>query len=296
MSVAVIITDRNTDQLCQYLRQLLPDTPIQQWPHIDHPESVKLAVLWNHPPGITKHFPQLSMVVSMGAGMDHIDADPHIPQAIKRDRLVTPVLQQNMAQYVLQQVLNEHRFAAAYRAQQRAEQWRVLEGNDAMPVIGFLGLGQLGGFVADRCADLGFPIIAWTARQQHPQYPCHHGIEGLQLVCGASRYLVVLLPLNADTHHIINQQSLAWCRPDATLINVGRGGHVDELALLKALDEGIIKQAVLDVFTEEPLPAGHPFWQHPKITLTPHSSSRSDVAQTAALIAEHYQALSTSSN
>ncbi|WP_223787148.1 NAD(P)-dependent oxidoreductase [Marinicella meishanensis] len=291
MSVAVIITDRNTDQLCRHLRQCLPDILIQQWPDIEDPDSVRLAVLWQHPAGITQHFPQLEAVVSMGAGMDHIEADAAIPEAVNKWRVVTPVLQQNMAQYVLQHVLAEQRHAKAYLQQQQAEDWRVLESNEPMPVVGFLGLGQLGGFVADRCLDLGFRTLAWTASQQHPQHPCHHGPEGLQTVCANCRYLVILLPLNEHTRHVINEQSLAWCQPETTLINVGRGGHVDELALLRALDAGRLKRAVLDVFAEEPLPAGHPFWQHPRVTLTPHSSSRSDVAQTATEIAALYQRL-----
>jgi len=104
-----------------------------------------------------------------------------------------------------------------------------------------------------------------------------------------------LLPLNEQTHHLINAQTLSWCRPETVLINVGRGGHVDELALLAALNQDRLGHAVLDVFVEEPLLPGHPFWQHPKITITPHSSSRSDVAQTAGQIAEHHRhMLSTS--
>ncbi|MCX7552533.1 glyoxylate/hydroxypyruvate reductase A [Marinicella sp. S1101] len=291
MSIAVIITDRNTDELCQLLASQLPEVQIQQWPDIPHPETVELAVLWDHPAGITQHMPKLKAVISMGAGMDHIEQDQHVSGHIKQARIVTPALQQNMAQYVLQHVLAFHRHGQAYRIQQSNQQWQVLEKNQPMPVIGFLGLGALGAFVADRCVDLGFKTIAWTQQQKHPEHPCFHGAEGLQKVCEGSDYLVVLLPLNPQTKHIINRELLSWCGQNLVLINVARGAHVDEAALLQILDSGGIKAAVLDVFQQEPLPAEHPFWQHPKITITPHSSSRSDVMQTAQQVVGYYRGL-----
>jgi glyoxylate/hydroxypyruvate reductase A len=133
--------------------------------------------------------------------------------------------------------------------------------------------------------------MAWTAQQNHPRHRCFQGQAGLKKVCENSLYLVVLLPLNEQTQGIINQQTLSWCHTKTTLINVGRGGHVNEVDLLQALNLGLIKQAVLDVFNAEPLPINHPFWNHPKITLTPHSSSRSDVKQTAKEIVRMYQQL-----
>ena len=226
MSIAVIITDRNTDALCERLRASLPDTHVQQWPHIKHPETVKLAVLWQHPPDALQGMKNLQAVVSMGAGMDHIDADKTIPAQLRRERIVTQVLQQNMAQYVLQFILAFHRQAADYRQQQQDKVWQVLEPEAPMPTIGFLGLGQLGAFVADRCVELGFQTVAWTQAQQHLHHRCFHGDDGLKKVCQSSQFLVLLLPLTQQTQGIINHQSLAWCQKDSVLINVARGGHV----------------------------------------------------------------------
>jgi glyoxylate/hydroxypyruvate reductase A len=235
--------------------------------------------------------PNLSMVVSMGAGLDHIDKDASISTNITRSRIVTQVLQQNMAQYVLQHILNDHRHHNPYLDQQAQQQWQVLENDEQMPVVGFLGLGEIGSYVADRCQDLGFQTMAWTTRQLHPKHRCYHGQTGLKYVCQNSKYLVILLPLNQQTDGIINQTTLSWCHADCTLINVGRGRHVNETDLILALDQGSIKQAILDVFIEEPLPVDHPYWNHPKITITPHSSSRSDVHQTAEQIVAMYQSL-----
>ncbi len=291
MSIAVIITDRNTDVLCQKLRVQLPDVVIQQWPDIDQPEQVIMAVLWRHPPGIIKNLPNLKMVVSMGAGMDHIHADEAISNDIKRERVMTLALQQNMAQYVLSYVLRDYRHQSAYVKQQLNRKWQVLEKQQSMPVVGFLGLGALGTFVADRCLELGFETMAWTAQKKQHGHPSFQGKAGLQHVCASSQYLVVLLPLNEQTKYIINAETLSWCASDCTIINVARGGHVNATDLINALAQGQIKQAVLDVFEQEPLPADHEFWSHPKITLTPHSSARSDEQQTADQIVAHYQSI-----
>ncbi len=290
MSIAVVITDRNTDDLCRHLRLALPDVLTQQWPEITNPEAVKMAVLWNHPVGITQQFPQLQMAVSMGAGVDHILADEAIGEDIVTARIVTQVLKQNMAQYVLQHILNDHRHLIDYQQQQTQKVWQVLE-TDFKPAVGFLGLGELGSFVADQCHALGLKTLAWTQSQQHDVHPCFHGESGLQHVCVNSDFLVILLPMNAETADIINSKTLSWCKTNCTLINVGRGGHVNEADLLDALNHGKIKHAVLDVFKQEPLPTTHPFWSHHKITVTPHSSSRSDVQQTAEQIVSYYQSL-----
>lgn len=289
MSIAVIITDRNSDALCHLLKTMLPTVNIQQWPKITNPESVRLAVLWKHPPGVTANMSKLKAVISMGAGMDHIDVDKSISTTIQRHRIVTLALKQNMAQYVLQHILNDHRHYGQYKQLQKQQKWQVLEQDESMPTVGFLGLGELGSFVADRCADLGFQTLAWTAQQKHPRHICFHHMEGLRHVLNNSQYIVVLLPLTDQTKGIINLNTLSWCQANTTLINVGRGAHVIEEDLLSALNDGLIKQAILDVFLDEPLPDNHPFWSHEKITITPHSSSRSDVSQTAGQIANCYQ-------
>lgn len=293
MSIALIITDRPSDDLAHLLRQLLPDVSVQVWPDISDPDSVTLAVLWQHPEGVTDQFPNLKAVTSLGAGMDHLIADKAIDERYQQLRVMTLSLQQRMAQYVLAYVLQDWRNLNNYRQQQKQQQWQVLE-TDASPTVGFLGLGALGEFVADRCRDLGFNIVAWTRSQQHPAHPCFQGRSGLKKVCQASDYLVVLVPLNQDTREVINRETLSWCQPHTVLINVGRGGHVHEQDLIAALDNKVIRHAVLDVFVDEPLPEDHPFWTHDNITVTPHISARSDDNQTAAVIVDYYRAVSQS--
>lgn len=291
MSIALIITDRPTDDLAHLVRNMLPDVTVQVWPDISEPESVTLAVLWQHPPGVTDQFPNLKAVTSLGAGLDHMIADQAIDGRFQQWRIMTSSLQQRMAQYVLAYVLQDWRNLTTYQQQQDQSKWQVLE-TDAVPTVGFLGLGALGEFVADRCLDLGFKTVAWTRQQEHPKHRCYHDRPGLKKVCQTSDYLVVLVPLNKQTKQVINDETLSWCQPHAMLINVGRGGHVDEQALLTALDDGVIRHAVLDVFSEEPLPDDHAFWRHEKVTVTPHISARSDDNQTAAVIVDYYRTIS----
>ncbi len=285
MTLAVVVTDRDSDQLCQQLSAMLPHVEIQQWPDIGAPEEVEFAVLWQHPVGITKQFPRLKAVTSLGAGTDHMDKDTAL-SGLPQHRIVTDSLKQLMAQFVLLHVLSDARHQLPYYLQQHKKQWQVLEQDEPMKTVGFIGLGALGSFVADRCADMGFRVLAWTAQSEHEEYPCYHGDSGLKQVIGESDYVVLLLPLSDQTRHIINERSLTWFKKEATLINVARGAHVDEAALCQALSQGHLKHAVLDVFEQEPLPESSPLWDLENITITPHISARSDAGQTALAIVE----------
>ena len=290
MSVAVVVVGRDSDELCRMVQALLPDVLIQQWPHIPQPELVEFAVLWQHPEGMTTAFPNLKAVTSLGAGTDHMDDDAALV-GLPQSRIVTDSLKQLMAQYVLLYLLSDSRHQLGYYTQQHQKRWQVLENVGDMPAVGFIGLGALGGFVADRCADLGFNTQAWTAQSEHPAHPCFHGDDGLKHVIQNSDYVVLLLPLTDQTKHIINRESLQWFKKDAVLINVARGAHVDELALCDALEKGQLKHAVLDVFETEPLPEGSPLWNLESVTITPHVSARSDAMQTADTVVElfnHY--------
>ncbi len=289
-SIAVVVTDRDSDELCEQLKLALPGVKIQQWPHIDEPESVVFAVLWQHPPGTTASFPNLKAVTSLGAGTDHMDADP-VLIGVPQHRIVTDSLKQLMAQYVLLYVLSEARHQLGYYTQQHSKTWQVLEQAGEPKTIGFIGLGALGGFCADRCADLGFNTMAWTEQSKHERHPCFHGDTGLMKVISESDFVVLLLPMTEHTHHIINSKTLSWFKKEAVLINVARGGHVDPEALHHALTSGQLKSAVLDVFEQEPLPQDSPLWALDNLIITPHISARSDNLQTAEAVVALFKAL-----
>ena len=290
MGIALIVTDRDSTELAQALAEHLPETSIQVWPKLDRPDVIQLAVLWKQPADILHNMPQLKAVCSLGAGVDFIEEDQSIPQHVPIYKTVTPRLQQEMAQYVLTYILEQQRQTDVYRQQQAQSQWQVHD-LPARPQVGLLGLGEIAEYVADVLLKVGFSVQAYTKSSRHKTIETHQGSAGLQRVLANSDYVVNLLPLNPETRHILNAEHLGWCRRRPVLINAGRGAHVVEADVLQALDAGIISRAVLDVFIQEPLPTGHAFWKHPKITITPHNAARSDTDETAAAIVKLYRKL-----
>ncbi len=279
MTVAIIVTDRCTKKLVEYLLLLQPDLKIQVWPDISNADAIEFAVLWKQPKGVLANFKNLKAVTSLGAGTDFISNDSDLPKNIPIHRIVTPFLKQQMAQYVLAYVLHDYRALNTYKVQQQNKNWKV---NDVpSKTIGFLGLGSIGKFVAEKFLDLGFETIAYTHRSKVETIECFHAEEGLKHVMQNSDYIVCLLPLTHQTKGLLNKKRFAYCTKKPLLIQVGRGEQLVENDLIEALDDGIIKQAILDVFAREPLPKEHIFWDRADITITPHNSARSDNQQTA---------------
>ncbi len=279
MTLAIIVSDRCTKELTEYLQMLQPDLEIQVWPNINNPSAVEYAVLWKQPRKVLANFKNLKAVTSLGAGTDFITNDPDLPVKIPVHRIVTPFLKQQMAQYVLAYVLHDYRELNTYSVQQQNTLWKV---NDLPPrIIGFLGLGSIGKFVAEKFLDLGFETIAYTHNSNDEAIACFHGEEGLKHVMEKSDYIVCLLPLTNHTKGLLNKERFAYCTKKPLLIQAGRGEQLVEDDLIQALDKGIIKQAVIDVFAIEPLPKEHVFWSRKDISITPHNSARSDNQQTA---------------
>lgn len=279
MTLAIIVSDRCTKELTEYLLMLQPDLEIQVWPNINDPSAVEYAVLWKQPKKVLADFKNLKAVTSLGAGTDFITSDPDLPVNIPVHRIVTPFLKQQMAQYILAYILHDYRELNTYRVQQQNKLWKV---NDVSPkIIGLLGLGSIGKFVAERFLDLGFETIAYTHNSNDEAVECFHGEKGLKHVMEKSDYIVCLLPLTNQTKGLLNKERFAYCTKKPMLIHVGRGEQLIENDLIDALDKGFIKQATIDVFAIEPLPIDHVFWDRKDISITPHNSARSDNRQTA---------------
>jgi len=192
-----------------------------------------------------------------------------------------------MADYVTLAVLRVYREADAYVAQQREGLWRPRP-----PIaksgfgIGILGFGVLGRAVAKALAPFGFPLLVWSSsRKTAPGVASFAGRAELRAFLAASRVLVCLLPATSETRGLLDGDAFEALPRGAHLVNVARGDIVVDEALLAALDRGHLAGATLDVFRAEPLPSGHPFWHHPRITLTPHASAVTLVADAVAQVA-----------
>ena len=269
------------------LQSLLPEVDVRLWDDPGDRSKVEYAVVWQPPPGGLKTFPNLKVIVSMGAGIDHVLRDPELPRHLPIIRTVGPDLRQRMREYVLLHVLRLHRRLPETEASFRRKEWNQL----ITPVaperpVGVLGLGNMGADSASHLAHIGFEVHGWSRRPKNVAgVICHSGAEGLERLLKRAEILVCLLPLTPQTTGILNKQLFAKLPEGACLINAGRGQHLVEEDLIPALDSGQLDGATLDVLQVEPAAEDHPFWTHPKVLLTPHTASLIDPEVGSRLIA-----------
>jgi glyoxylate/hydroxypyruvate reductase A len=266
----------------------LPGRDIRFWPQTGERTDIDTAIVWQPEAGLLASLPNLKLVLSLGAGVDHILADPHVPQGVPIVRLVDPHMTDAMSEYVALQVLRLHRQDFDYRAQQQRGVWRELpQKNAGGQRVGILGFGALGQRAGRMLKDLGFDVAGWTRRERTiPGFATYAGQAELARLLARSDILVCLLPLTPDTTGILNAATFDALPRGAGLVHAGRGGHLVEADLLAALASQQLAAAVLDVFAEEPLPPEHPFWRHPRIIVTPHAAASTHAPTAAAILCE----------
>lgn len=268
------------------LAGLMPEHEFRYWPEIGDRAEIDYAMVWNPEPGLLASLPNLKLIVGLGAGVDHILRDPSVPRGVPILRLVDPYMTDAMSEFVALSVLRLHRQDLDYLAQQRACIWEEREQeNAAERTVGILGFGTLGQDAAKKLKALGFDVAGWSRTAKDvPGFATYAGPAGFDALLRRSEILVCLLPLTVETRGILNAASLARLPRGAAIVNAGRGGHLVEEDLIPALDAGQLSGAVLDVFREEPLPAEHPFWRHPRIIVTPHIAAETHPPTAAPII------------
>jgi glyoxylate/hydroxypyruvate reductase len=262
---------------------------VRVWPEIGNPADIDFALVWRPAPGLLASLPNLKLILSLGAGIDHILVDPLLPRDVPIVRLVDPHLIAAMSEYVVLQVLRLHRQDLAYREQQQARIWRELsqENADERPVA-ILGFGEIGQHAGHKLKALGFPVAGWTRQpRQIAGFSTYAGMAELPRLLAGSEILVCLLPLTEETRGILCARTFALLPHGAGLVNAGRGGHLAEEDLIPALASGQLSAAALDVFRDEPLPPAHPFWQHPRIIVTPHIAGITNPITAAPIVLDN---------
>ena len=252
-----------------------PTLEFRIWPESGPAGEVDYVLAWHHAPGSLRHYPNLKAIFSLGAGVEKLLLDKELPVGVPIVRMVDQALTTCMTEYVVLHVLRYHRRMPELEALQRRAQWIELESPPSWERrVGILGLGVLGSDAAAKLVGLGFDVAGWRNRAKHISgVKSFTGEQGLAELLARSEILVCLLPLTSATTGLLNARRFAQMPRGGFVINAARGGHVVESDLLAALDSGQIGHATLDVVSEEPLPATHPFWRHPKVTLTPHNAS-----------------------
>ncbi len=231
-------------------------------------------------------YSRLKAVLSLWAGVETIADNKTL--TVPLTRMVDHGLTQGMTEWVVGHVLRYHLGMDVHIHGLNGE-WRV----EVPPLaddrhVCILGLGALGEAVARALAALNFRVTGWSRTIKHiPRVTCQYGPDGLQKALSQAEIVVLLLPNTPATENTLNADTIAQLPPGARVINPGRGPLIDDDALLGALNSGHISHATLDVFRTEPLPPEHPYWAHPKVTVTPHIASETRPETAAQVICEN---------
>jgi len=284
MKIYFCCTDFKAEPWLAALRTALPQAEIEVWAPGAPPGDY--AVVWAPPQAFLDEQPRLKALFNLGAGVDALTQLKLAP-ATQLVRLDDAGMSVQMAEYVVHALIRHFREFDLYEQDVAQGKWsfRRPRLRQDFPV-GIMGLGVLGQRVARAVQAFEFPVLGWSrSAKDVPGVRCYAGAEQLPDFLAETRVLVCLLPLTPETEGLLNRQTLAQLRPGGYLINVARGAHLVEDDLIPLLDEGHLAGATLDVFRQEPLPAGHPFWRHPKVTVTPHTAARTLRDESVAQIA-----------
>jgi glyoxylate/hydroxypyruvate reductase A len=278
-AILVAIDGPQAEEWLAALRAQATGRDVRAWPKaVGNVGDIDYACVWLPPHGLLAGFPNLKAIVNLGAGVDHLLADPKLPP-VPVARMAHPDLTMRVTEYVVLHVLMHHRRRRLYDAQQRERLWRVHDQPAASEVaVGVMGLGTIGREAAGALARLGFQVAGWSRTSKSlAGVATFHGESGLDAFLARTEILVCLLPRTPDTEGILNLALFRQLRRDgaaggAFLVNAARGQLQVDADIVAALDEGTLAGATLDVFPREPLPARSPLWAHPKITITPHNA------------------------
>lgn len=261
---------------------------------VDDPlaKNAQIAACWFPLPDSLGALPNLQVIHSVAAGIDHLEHDPSCPD-LPVCRVVDPGHRQGMTEYVRWAVIHYHRGFDQVLEQQRNQHWeRPLQRAAGQFKVGVMGLGSLGSAIAEDLAAAGYDVRGWARRSK--------ALNGVQTFAGAKQLnpfldgvelLINLLPLTHETRGILGQSTFEQLANGAALVNCGRGGHLNIDDLEHALKAGKLRGALLDVFEQEPLPAGHRLWTLPGVTITPHMASAASHDCIAEQVAENFRRL-----
>ena len=265
-----------------WLAELQKALPGEHWLVEARPGTeVEAAIVANPPPGSLQGLVGLRLIQSLWAGVDRLLQDDTLPPAVPLARMVDPAMNEAMVQTALWAVMGLHRGFFELQTQQREHRWQAPQQRraDEWRVL-VLGQGELGGRVMQTLAAQGYAASGWSRRS-----------GAVAPLLAEADTVINLLPLTNQTRGFFNAARFAQMKAGASLVNLARGAHVVEADLLQALASGQVRRAVLDVFAVEPLPADHPFWAQPQVTVLPHCAAQTDPRSAAAVVAANLRAL-----
>ncbi|HEY3049043.1 MAG TPA: glyoxylate/hydroxypyruvate reductase A [Polaromonas sp.] len=290
MRITFCCTDTKAQPWLEGLRAALPGAVVDLWAAGSAPADY--AVVWAPPQQFFDEQTGLQGIFNIGAGVDAL-MKLRLPPGVPVVRLDDAGMSVQMAEYVCHAVIRHFREFDGYEADVNAGKWSYRKPRSRADFsVGIMGMGVLGERVAQALQAFELPLRGWSRSPKLlPGVQCFAGEAQFHDFLAATRILVCLLPLTPDTRDIMNRDTLSRLQPGAYVINVARGAHLVDEDLIALIDSGHLAGATLDVFRTEPLPAQHPFWKHPKITVTPHTSARTLREESIAQIAGKIVAL-----
>ena len=282
----LILLSRDRDEYQRLIESVqLPDLEI-----VSDPIQAEIAL--GEPKTIREALPLLSKL--KWAQAIYAGVEPLVDPDQRRDYVLTNargVFGELMSEYVFGYLLFLEKKMLERIEAQKAHKWQrtesgVLRGK----TIGLLGVGSIGAHLAGMAKQFGMNVIGYTRESETSTHvdKYYHGDDLLGFAAGLD-YLVTVLPRTKDTNKIVDEAFLSALPNHAVFVNVGRGNSVDEAALVKALNEGKLAAAVLDVFEKEPVPEDHPFWNTPNLYMSYHTSAISYPEDITRLFIENYQ-------
>lgn len=287
----LLISSKSTDGWFKAIKEENEEIEVEVYPDVKDKDAIEYALVWNHPPGVFDEFPNIKVISSMGAGVDHITRDPKLPEDVTITRIVDDQLAIDMAEFVLARSMAHLRNLSLHQRFAEKQEWKPKSYKRIADVqAGILGMGNLGITVGEKLADAGFKVRGWSRSEKHLEdINSFAGREELDEFLSGTDILICLLPLTSETEDILNKELFQKLPKGAFLINAARGNHLVEDDLLEMIDSEHLSGAALDVFREEPLPEGHPFWTHHQIQVTPHNASVSQPSSAVPQVLENYE-------
>jgi phosphoglycerate dehydrogenase-like enzyme len=299
MPVQVLILDVNAQQYRERLERSLPDVVFHAFKHAAEAKPVVayvdvIVALGHHIPNdMIKQARSLKWIQALTTGTDTLTAPGVLPPHVllTSTRGIHGPQMSELALLNMIALNRDFRRAQRNQAEAKWEQWNqpILEGRTVVIV----GLGVLAEHLAERCKLFGMTTIGVSGgRSEAPHFDEVLPREKLAQAAARADFLVLLVPYSKETHHLVNREVLAAMKPSAFLINMARGGVLDEAALIEHLQAGRIAGAGLDIFSKQPLPPDNPLWRMPNVIITPNIGGRSDafVEQTLTIVEPNLRA------
>jgi glyoxylate/hydroxypyruvate reductase len=285
-----VLPKADIDQWLKILKKKLPKERIVKFSNLKKSDYKKIdvAIVANPNPTEVKKLVNLKWIQSVWVGVEKL-VESFKSERVKIVRLVDPEMNRTMSEAVLSWVLYLHRDMHFYQVHQNKRVWKEADYiKPSKKIVSIIGLGELGSASAAKLIENGFNVCGWSRGKKNiKKVKSFTGELGLKNMLKQTDILVCLIPLTRNTKYLLNYKMLSYLKKGASIINFARGAIINAKDLVKHLNSGTIKHAVLDVFEQEPLPKTSILWKHKNVTVLPHISAHTDMDTASSIVCKN---------